>query len=208
MNLLSALCHLSGAREPTAAAPCPLTPTELSIVPTPFRCPLSQSSGGDGYFPLPIFLPLKIPPLTCVLDMVHLALRTRLLGGGDLALWHLPLLSRNRALPSSCSVALQRCCDLKFWTLFEVDLLSVPFALLAASIDCSHCCYHSRHVCRRPARYLLSLLITYRLSLACCSCFSLTSFPPLTFDKLIIFTSLPITLSPDLLGLLITYLLS
>lgn len=70
-------------------------------------------------------------------------------GGGDLVLWHLPLLSRNRALRSSCSVALQPCCVLKFWTLFEVDLLYVPFALLAASIDCSHCCYHSLHVCRR-----------------------------------------------------------
>lgn len=131
---------------------------------------------------------------------------TSLWRGGGLALWHLPLLSRNRAFRSSCSVALQPCCDLKFWTLFEVDLLSVPFALLAASIDCSHCYYHSRHA---PARYLLGLLINYRLSLACCSWFSLTfSLRSLSTNLLFSLPSQPPSLSLDLLGLPITCLLS
>lgn len=134
------------------------------------------------------------PPVSwtwCILHWEHVSLVG---GGGGLALWHLPLSSRNRALRSSCSVALQPCCDLKFWTLFEVDLLSVPFALLTASIDCSHCYYHSRHVCRRPrsvppqptdqlpALFSLLLLILPHF------------FPPLTFDKIIFFTSFPTTL--------------
>lgn len=60
-----------------------------------------------------------------------------------------------------------------------------------------------------PARYLLSLLITYWLSLACCSCFSLTfSLRSLSTNLLFSLPSQPPSLSPDLLGLLITCLLS